>query len=514
MLRPQLANGYNKPSLDEFHQAEVIEREIEQFRCEIESQRRDVELFAEEVKSRSLLKESNVKFKLNDLTAESEELIAAKDCNPREGTPSDVSSLVNGILDGLSDTEAFESDDDSEPQMRVSIVSKPVPQREEDEAEHEEHSSFPGDPLIQLQIEDCVSVRGAENDREEVLFDETISPRKAFKGTFTLDHQLSIHIKHLSLHSSSDGQSRKVGGSYSGSTEGLEKSAIIEHLFEHRPDENATLLRKCFLKWVHYTTIERLTRNNVDQSRVKKMEIFLRNISLERKKALRKMKEISKSGAPPATIVAKMKKEHELNEQSPEMLSKKFNNKYISRICDTHIFIDPFDLFDRLKIQQDIIELQKMKLKRQERVIAELKLSRLLEDNDDSKNDIKDELKFVARNGCQKSRSKARCLQVAGNLKDEADDELYEQLQAKGLTAPKFLIEMQARALEREMKHQQARERREAIDRDREEIRMAAEEARVRLRRGVFWFSTQFYSRDWKTKSRGANASRICAGSA
>lgn len=278
------------------------------------------------------MKDSHVKFKLNDLTTESDELIAVRDCNPREGTPSDVSSLVNGILDGLSDTEAFESDDDSEPQMRVSIVSKPVPQPEESEAENEEqeHSPFSGNQLIQLQIEDCVSVRGTENECKEVLFDETVSPRKAFKGTLTLDHQLSIHIKHLSLQSSSVGQSRRGDGSNCGSAEGLEKSAIIEHLFEQRPDENATLLRKCFLKWVHYTTIERLTRSNVDQSRVKKMEIFLRNISLERKKALRKMKEISKAGAPPATIVAKMKKENELNEQSPGMLSKKFNNKYIS----------------------------------------------------------------------------------------------------------------------------------------------------------------------------------------
>lgn len=123
--------------------------------------------------------------------------------------------------------------------------------------------------------------------------------------------------------------------------------------------------------------------------------------------------------------------------------------------------------------------MQKLKLKRQERIIAELKLSRILEDTDESKLDIKDELKFVARNGCQQSRSKARCLQIAGNVKDEADDELYEQIQAKGLTAPKFLIEMQARALEREIKHRQAKERREAIERDKEEFRIATEEARV-----------------------------------
>lgn len=133
----------------------------------------------------------------------------------------------------------------------------------------------------------------------------------------------------------------------------------------------------------------------------------------------------------------------------------------------------------RLKIQQDIIELQKLKLKRQERLIAEMKLSRLVEDTDESQGAIKADLKLIARKGCQQSRSKARCLQIAGNLKDETDDSMHDVMQAKGLTAPKFLVEMQARALEREMKHRQAQERRENLEREKEEMRLAAEEAKV-----------------------------------
>lgn len=133
----------------------------------------------------------------------------------------------------------------------------------------------------------------------------------------------------------------------------------------------------------------------------------------------------------------------------------------------------------RIKIQQDIIELQKLKLQRQERVIAELKLSKLIEDTTDAESDLKSQLKFVARNGCQNSRSVARCLQIAGNLKDEEDDSKYNQLQANGLKAPKFLIEMQARALEREMKHQQAQERRDRLEKEREAMRVAAEDAKV-----------------------------------
>lgn len=84
----------------------------------------------------------------------------------------------------------------------------------------------------------------------------------------------------------------------------------------------------------------------------------------------------------------------------------------------------------------------------------------------------------MAKNGCQNSRSKARCLQIASDLKDQDDDET-QSLLAKGLSAPKFLIEMQARALEREMRHQKAQERRVMLERDKELLRMAAEEEKV-----------------------------------
>lgn len=120
-----------------------------------------------------------------------------------------------------------------------------------------------------------------------------------------------------------------------------------------------------------------------------------------------------------------------------------------------------------------------MKLHRQERVIAELKFSKLMEDTTEAENRLKEQLKNIAKKGCQNSRSKARCLQIAGNLKDEEDDEM-QNLQAKGLSAPKFLIEMQARALEREMRHQQAQKRREDLEREREAIRIAAEEEKVK----------------------------------
>lgn len=134
--------------------------------------------------------------------------------------------------------------------------------------------------------------------------------------------------------------------------------------------------------------------------------------------------------------------------------------------------------FTRIKTQQDIIELQKIKLQRQQRIITELKLSKLLDDTNGSENYLKEELALVSKHGCANSRSKVKCLQIAGNLKDKEAEEKAE-LQAKGITAPKFLIEMQARALERQMRHEDAQRRREALEHEKEVMRLAAEEEKV-----------------------------------
>lgn len=134
----------------------------------------------------------------------------------------------------------------------------------------------------------------------------------------------------------------------------------------------------------------------------------------------------------------------------------------------------------RIKVQQDIIELQKIKLQRQQRIITELKLSKLLDDTNGAENHLRDELGLVSKYGCVNSRSKAKCLQIAGNLKiDETD--VQPDLQANGIKAPKFLIEMQARALERQMRHEEAQRRREAYEREKEALRIAAEEEKVTI---------------------------------
>lgn len=117
-------------------------------------------------------------------------------------------------------------------------------------------------------------------------------------------------------------------------------------------------------------------------------------------------------------------------------------------------------------------------MERQQRIITEMKLSKLLEDTNEAEHHLKEELGMVIRNGGANSRSKAKCLQIAGNLKDKNESEDFD-LHAKGTRVPKFLIEMQARALERQMRHQEAQRRREAIEREKEAMRIASEEEKV-----------------------------------
>ncbi|KAJ6649713.1 Coiled-coil domain-containing protein [Pseudolycoriella hygida] len=225
-----------------------------------------------------------------------------------------------------------------------------------------------------------------------------------------------------------------------------EQKAIVSGLFGSQSDHSQRLtLQKFFLRWIHFTTIEKLAKENIscNQSRIQKIEAFLNNIRLEKKKQIRS--DVRKVDVKKKTVET----------ENPVVLARKYHHK--------------------LKIQQDIIVLQKLKLERQERMITELKMSKISDDAKDAKATIKDDLKNVIRNGCVNSRAKARCLQIVANVKDEDDDE-YAKLQARGI--PKFLIEMEQRAIERNRKHKEAKDRREQLEKEKEELRLAAEEAK------------------------------------
>ncbi|XP_073817031.1 uncharacterized protein [Musca autumnalis] len=235
-----------------------------------------------------------------------------------------------------------------------------------------------------------------------------------------------------------------------------EQNKIIEELFETNAHSRISIMRRYFLKWLHFTHVEKIEREHVDghADRVRKINIFLDKIRLEksRRKKCEKLQE-EDDGAEFSSSLVPTKK------SSIENL--KINKKYQNKI----------------KVQQDIIDLQRLKLERQERIIMELKLSKLSEEAREARMELKTELKSVIRSGDAKSKAKAKCLQLIGNLRDKEDEHLAN-LQCKAMLMPKFLQSMQERALERSIKHEQARQRRLQQEAEREAQKMALEEAK------------------------------------
>lgn len=126
--------------------------------------------------------------------------------------------------------------------------------------------------------------------------------------------------------------------------------------------------------------------------------------------------------------------------------------------------------------------MQKLKLERQERIISELRLTKIMESNEESRLEAKAELKKYIRHGAVKFKSKAKCMQIMTNIKEtdieKESDPFDNPLHASGACIPKFLVRMQERAAIRATKHEEAKEKRMRIEREKEEAKVAAEEAK------------------------------------
>ncbi|KAH8283062.1 hypothetical protein KR054_011935 [Drosophila jambulina] len=235
-----------------------------------------------------------------------------------------------------------------------------------------------------------------------------------------------------------------------------EKQKIIDQLFQARANTQLVIMRKYFLKWIHFTTLEKIEREQghvcqARDNRVQKINAFLDKVRQEKKR--QRTVQATDGAAETNKITQKCL---EKREEAVKM-AKQFKNK--------------------LKVQQDIIDLQRIKLERQERLIMQLKLSKLSDEAKEAREDLKQELKTVIRCGDPKAKAKAKCLQLIGSLRD-ADDEEMARLQGKALLQPRFLQHMQERAMERSVRHEQARQRRAQADAEREAAKVALEEAK------------------------------------
>lgn len=233
-----------------------------------------------------------------------------------------------------------------------------------------------------------------------------------------------------------------------------EKDKIIQELFKAEQNSNKeskdmAILRRAFNKWHQNTIIGKITREGgtsvCKKDRIKKINEFLNRINIE--------------------------KRHFFNEAVRKAMA---SQKHIDSVTLKKNYEH------KLKIQQDIIDLQKMKLSRQERVITELKLHKLSDEARAAKQELKSELSHLSRRGDLKLRARVKSIQITGNIKSDTDEDESKKLQAQGLIVPKFLAKMQERAMERTMKHQEAKERRMKLEQEREDARLAADEAKVR----------------------------------
>lgn len=212
------------------------------------------------------------------------------------------------------------------------------------------------------------------------------------------------------------------------------------------------LLKKCFKDWLQKTTVAKILRTNsfTNEDRVRKINNFLNKVRLEHNKTLARKDGSKQSKVKPAVVVG-------VATTKSGTLRKDYEHK--------------------MKIQQDIIELQKLKIQRQERMITEMKLAKFSEMLKDSKNDLKLEL-INAKKGDTRLRAKARCIQMNAEIRPDPEDEERRKLLAQGLIVPKFLQKMQQRALDRLSRHAEAKERRERLELDKEEAKNAAELAK------------------------------------
>lgn len=99
-----------------------------------------------------------------------------------------------------------------------------------------------------------------------------------------------------------------------------EQSAIVSDLFTKDIQSDTmrqNTLQKYFLRWIHFTSIEKISKENVscNQSRIQKIEAFLNNIRMEKKKHMRndsRIVDVKKKNAEP---------------ENPAALARKYHNK-------------------------------------------------------------------------------------------------------------------------------------------------------------------------------------------
>lgn len=173
-------------------------------------------------------------------------------------------------------------------------------------------------PSFSIDIQETRSNISIESNCEDTSRESRIS----------LDQHMSILIRNLHLGSDVDQKGSIIVNETFESNPlrtSTEKDNIINGLFQSQNGNDFIILQKYFLRWVHYTTIERLIRRNPEQSRLQKMQMFLQNITTERKKSLAKLR---KTMNVKNNYETRKNCQHQM--ESPRLMMRKYNNKYLN----------------------------------------------------------------------------------------------------------------------------------------------------------------------------------------
>lgn len=183
---------------------------------------------------------------------------------------------------------------------------------------------------IELEITPTFTLNIRETqspDRLQVNTTDNAEGKRVFDiNKCAVNQQLSILVQKIDINSYVENSSKKTTEDINGEQQSIERNRIIDELFNAQAKNDRIELQKYFLRWVHFTTIERLLRRNPEQTRLQKMQAFLQTISMERKKALTKLRQANapETGCDEHRFAMKIQ-QHCTG--SPRLMLRKYNNK-------------------------------------------------------------------------------------------------------------------------------------------------------------------------------------------
>lgn len=216
-----------------------------------------------------------------------------------------------------SNVETISQKSDEAPDSNVSVQPESKPEKYDGNLELIITPTFRVD--VQETRTRC-TVNSSQSNTSTDINSNTVSTSD---HKISLDQHMSILIKKLDINGCDQNINSGRHNNADVSAKNTERNIIINELFRKNPQDDFVILQKYFLRWVHYTTIEKLMRRNPEQTRLKKMEAFLQNITLERKRTLNKLRH---------SVYEKRDKEDAKKvlphqNESPRLLARKYNNK-------------------------------------------------------------------------------------------------------------------------------------------------------------------------------------------